>query len=231
MRPREPTHPGLPHPVLGGATQARRRFTLPQALSAGADGAPRASLRSVPLPESTARLAAVLACLPSARRPRGARPPACAHRLPGFPPPGSPLSPPGRRGRRRAPDAPLGFGFLLRGLPPPRDKPLDPKARDFSSRGLPAPHPKASYPVLQSLDRRGEWSRGDPRHPFRGFRAGPPAAERRRRRRARVCLDPRRTHPRPRGSYRQVVPHQRLGSDGCEAVCAKGFGRVRSASP
>jgi hypothetical protein len=166
MRPREPTHPGLPHPVLRGTTQARPRLTLPQALSAGADSAPRDSLRSVPLPGSTVRLAAVLACLPSARRPRGTRPPTRAHRLPGFPPPGSPLSPSGRRGRRRAPDAPLGFGFLLRGLPPPRDKPPSPKARDFSSRGLPAPHPKASYPVLQSFDRRGEWSRATRDTPF-----------------------------------------------------------------
>ncbi len=35
-------------------------------------------------------------------------------------------------------------------------------------------HPKASYPVLQSLDRRGEWPHTRRRrHPLRGFRATP----------------------------------------------------------
>jgi hypothetical protein len=54
-------------------------------------------------------------------------------------------------------------------------------------------HPKASYPVLQSFDRRGEWPHARRRrHPLRGFRAavGPP--KRSKQRRTRVSFRPRR---------------------------------------
>lgn len=55
-----------------------------------------------------------------------------------------------------------GLRVLLRGLPPPRDKPPA-QAPRLSSPGLSAHRPKASHPVLQSFDRRGEWP-----GPFRG---------------------------------------------------------------
>ena len=62
--------PGLASPGARRSHASAAPLHSPAALSAGADGAPRDSLRSVPLPRSTVRLAAALACLPSARRPR-----------------------------------------------------------------------------------------------------------------------------------------------------------------
>jgi hypothetical protein len=115
MRPREPTHPGLPHPVRCEAAANRRDAVL------------------LPLPfrpESMALVGFPFGAFPfrRARAPSQAPLPACrqlgrgeteaprapSHRLPGFPPSGSPLPPPASRGRRSSSLLPWAF-FSSRG--------------------------------------------------------------------------------------------------------------------
>jgi hypothetical protein len=166
MRPREAHSPrGLPHPVLARRRRTAARPPFRSLVSCAADSAPRASLRSFPLPQST-RASRPLARLPLAHGRATTVARAMPRRLPGFPPCVKSVATSSRPSRRRRLDAPLGFVSLLRGVLPPRDKPQAQSPR-FSSLGLPAPPPegeatRSSRVLISEESRRALGERAAP---------------------------------------------------------------------